>query len=414
MDYTKELAKAIKESRSYLDAGDMEKYEGMKDTIADLRAKAEAQKEQRQLEEEYNRPAEERQVVYEETPPPKEEEKRFGSLGEQLVAVKRHQDGHTDQRLLRASGLNETVGSEGGFLVQTDYSNELMKRVYETGALASRTRKVTVKGDGLIIPTIDETSRANGSRWGGVQSYWASEAGTVTSSKPKFGQLDLRLKKLMALSYATDELLQDSNALESIISDAFNEEIGFKVDDAIMNGTGAGQPLGILNSDALVTVAKESGQDGGTLVTENIVKMWSRLYGKSRANAVWFINQDIEPELFTMSLAVGTGGVPVYMPANGLAGSPYGTLMGRPVIPIEHCSTLGTVGDIVLADMSQYMLIDKGGVKSDASMHVRFLYDEMAYRFITRLDGQPLWKKALTPFKGSNTQSPFVALATRA
>ena len=311
MNYTEQLRQAVVKRREYLDAGDMEKYDSLKKDIEELRAKVEAEKEQSALESAFTAPNEERSFV--DKGEPEKTEKRFATLGEQLTSIKRHQDGNIDKRLVeaRASGLNETIGSEGGFLVQSDFSNELWKRMYETGALYSRTRRVGVRGDGITIPTIDETSRANGSRWGGVQAYWASEAGTVAASKPKFGQLELRLKKLMALSYATDELLADSSALEAIVADAFNEEMGFKVDDGIFNGTGAGQMLGILNSDALVTVAKEANQVASTILTENIVKMWSRMYGKSRANAVWFINQDIEPQLFTMSLAVGTGGVPV-------------------------------------------------------------------------------------------------------
>lgn len=218
----------------------------------------------------------------------------------------------------------------------------------------------------------------------------------------------------MGLCYATDELLQDARALESVISDAFAEEFGFKIDDAILNGTGAGQPLGIMNSGALVTVPKETGQAAATIVYENIVKMWARLWARSRQNAVWYINQDIEPQLFRMSLAVGTGGVPVYLPAGGLSQSPYGTLFGRPVISIEHAATLGAAGDILLCDLSQYLLIDKGGINAASSIHVRFLYDESVFRFIYRADGQPIWNSALTPFKGAAAQSPFIALATRA
>ncbi|GAB6172971.1 hypothetical protein JCM15765_24490 [Paradesulfitobacterium aromaticivorans] len=194
----------------------------------------------------------------------------------------------------------------------------------------------------------------------------------------------------------------------------FSEEFGFKVDDAIINGTGAGMPLGILNSKALVTVPKEAGQAAGTINVQNVVNMWSRCWGRSRQNAAWYINQDIEPQLFTMSLAVGAGGVPVYMPASGVSGSPYSTLFGRPVIPLEQCETLGTLGDIILADFSQYLLIDKGGINAASSIHVRFLYDENVFRFIYRVDGQPVWNAPLQPFKGSNTLSPFVALANRA
>ena len=83
------------------------------------------------------------------------------------------------------------------------------------------------------------------------------------------------------------------------------------------------------------------------------------------------------------------------------------------MIPLEHADTVGTVGDIVLADLSQYLMIDKENIESAVSIHVRFIYDESTFRFVYRVDGAPWWNSALTPFKGTNTQSPFVALATR-
>jgi HK97 family phage major capsid protein len=220
--------------------------------------------------------------------------------------------------------------------------------------------------------------------------------------------MDLSLKKLTGLCYATDELLQDAAALESVLRQGFAEEFGFKIDDAILAGTGTGQPLGILNSDALVKLPKESGQTE-LLKVENLFNMWSRLWGRSRANAVWYINQELEPLLFTMKI----GDVPVYIPAGGLSEAPYATLFGRPVVPLEQCSAAGEVGDILLADMSQYLLIDKGGINAASSIHVRFLYDENVYRFIYRVDGQPIWNKPLQPYKGSASVSPFVALASR-
>lgn len=182
-----------------------------------------------------------------------------------------------------------------------------------------------------------------------------------------------------------------------------------------LNGTGAGQLLGIQNAACLVSVAKETGQAADTVLFENIVKMWTRLYARSRANAAWYINQDVEPQLFGMAMSVGTGGVPVFMPAGGISGQPYSTLFGRPIIPIEQAATLGDVGDIILADMSQYLLIDKGAIKGDQSIHVKFLYGENTFRFVYRVNGQPIWKSVLTPFKGTaNTQSPFIVLAERA
>ena len=342
----------------------------------------------------------------------------FGSLGEQLKAIAQVAlGGYMDNRLYTkaATGLGEEIDSAGGYLLQEQFVNQLIRRVYDTGVLAKKCRKIQVgaNSNGIVMPAVDETSRVAGSRWGGVRGYWAAEGGTKTASAPKFARRQMLLEKWVGLAYATDELLQDAVALESIIGDAFVEECGFMIDDAIINGTGAGQPLGILNAACLVSVAKETGQAATTIVTENIIKMYSRLWARSIPKAIWLINQDIQPQLFTMSLAVGTGGIPVYMPANGLADSPYGRLMGRPVMPIEHCQTLGAVGDIYLADFSEYLIIEKGGIQGAQSIHVSFTTDQTAFRFVYRINGQPTWDSALTPYKGSNTQSPFVALAVR-
>ena len=344
----------------------------------------------------------------------------FANLGEQLRAVAQAgiPGGKTDPRLFQAaSGLNETVPSDGGFLVQQDFSRELLKSAFETGFLAKLCRRIQISGNsnGIKINAFDETSRIS-TRFGGIVGYWASEAEEKTKSKPKFRQLELNLKKLIGLCYASDELLADANVMNSVLPAAFASEFGFRIDDAIINGTGAGQPLGILNAGSLVVVEKETGQVAATIMAENVIKMYSRIFAQSRPNAVWLINQNVEPQLFTMSLAVGTGGVPVYMPAGGLSGAPYGTLFGRPVIPIEQCATLGTVGDIIFADLNGYILAEKGGLQSDMSIHVRFIYDEQVFRFVMRLDGQPVRATALTPYKGgaSYTQSHFVALETRA
>ena len=344
---------------------------------------------------------------------------RFPTFGHQLVAAVRAgtPGGQVDPRLLNiraATGLGETTPSDGGFLVQTDFSSELLQQVYQTGILAPRCRRMQISGNAnsIKINGVDETSRAS-TRSGGIIGYWKDEAALKTASKPKFRQIELSLKKLIGLCYATDELLADAAALESFIRQAFVAEFGFLIDDAIINGTGAGQPLGILNSGCLVSVAKETGQKAASVVFENVVKMYSRIFPQSLPNSVWLINQNIQPQLFAMSLAVGTGGVPVYMPAGGVSQAPYGTLFGRPVIPIEQAATLGTVGDIIFADLGGYILAEKGGIQSDMSIHVQYLYDESVFRFVLRLDGQPERASALTPYKGSDTLSHFVALATR-
>ena len=348
----------------------------------------------------------------------------FPDFGSYLLAVREAASPgqRPDQRLFdiqaAATGLGETIPSSGGFLVQTDFSNDLLKSVFETGLLAQKCRRVTISNNSnsIKINGFDETSRVTGSRFGGIQGYWKDEAELKIKSKPKFRQIELNLHKMIGLCYASDEVIADASILNMVIRAAFISEFGFMIDDAIINGTGTGQPLGILNAGCLVTVPAETAQAADTIMTENIVKMYSRLLPGSKKTSLWLINKNVEPQLFTLHLDVGTGGIPVYMPAGGVSGLPYDSLFGIPVIECEQCQTLGDQGDIILADFANgYVLADKGGIKTDVSIHVQFLYDESVFRFVLRIDGQPVLAKEITPFKGGagSTQSHFITLADR-
>jgi len=357
-----------------------------------------------------------------------EDEKNKGpkwkNFGEQLHAVMLAgtPNMEIDKRLIDTkdiSGANELVGAEGGFLVSPEYSKEILTVTHDVGIVVKDCRHLNISGNRLIINAINETSRVTGSRWGGIQAYWVAEGGTATKSKPAFRQIDLRLNKLMGINYATEELLADQTALQDITTQGFGEEFAFAIDDAIINGTGAGQPLGVRNCAALVPQAKEAGQDADTVVAENIANMWNRMPAKNRLKAKWYIIQDVEPQLFKMAYKMGTAAVPVFMPpvgpgTGGLIGSPNGTLFNRPIQTIEQCQELGNEGDILFLDLSQYLIVEKtGGINAASSIHVRFLYDEQTFKFTCRMDGQPMWNSAVTSYKGSVTRSPYVTLAVR-
>lgn len=339
------------------------------------------------------------------------------AFGDMLMATRRAAMGRgLDDNLIEASlGSNESVPSDGGFLVEKDVADGLLRRTFDVARIGSKVRRIPIsaRSNGLKINALKDDSRATGSRWGGIQGYWIGEGDSLTPTRPKFRQMNLELKKLAGLLYATSEALQDATALSAIISEAFPDEFAFMLDDAIFEGPGAATPLGFMNAGGKVSVPKEAGQPTKTIQFENITNMWARLTPRSMASAEWWINQDALPQLMGMSMVIGTGGVPVYLPPGGLSGSPYGTLMSRPVIPIEYANTLGTEGDIVLADPSQYVMIDKGDIQYATSIHVAFLTDEQAFRFIYRVDGQPVDDKPITPFKGTAKQSSFITLATR-
>lgn len=338
------------------------------------------------------------------------------------------------QKRASAAGASEMVPTDGGFLIAPDFSQELLMLIHETGLVYPLTRKLPLSEftNAIKIPAIDEQSRKDGFRFGGVQCFWENEGQQLVGSKPTFALLELITKKLTGLYYATNELLADSRLLGAVVMQAFGEEMGFKLDDGVIRGTGAGQLAGILTSPSLITVPKVSGQANATFILNNVQQMWARLWNRSRLNAVWLINQDVEPELNNLNMQTATGGTtafPVYLPPGvgtfgPLAGSPLagttagfgrngGTLYGRPVITIEQAATLGTPGDVMLVDLQQFLMIDKGPMQAASSMHVRFLTDEMTYRWIYRTDGAPWWKVPILPAQGTNTLSPFIALAQR-
>jgi len=341
-------------------------------------------------------------------------DKPYKHFGEQLADVKAAMttgDGVARERLAKvkvASGYNELIDADGGFLVDQDFETTLEQRVMETGLLVGKTGVREVSGNGLKWNDLNDYNRTDGNR--PVTVYWTPEAGDATKSKAVIQRQSLELEKLTGLYYATDEILEDSVGLEGEVTDWFGSEFGFKLDDAIFRGTGAGQPLGIVNSPCLVTQAKESAQTADTVNATNCVKMFARMPAAYLAGAEWYINADVFPQLPLMTI----GDQPVFLPPNGLIDAPAGMLLGRKINIIEQSATLGDAGDIMFANLKAYKLIRKGGIKSAMSIHVRFVQGESTFRFSVRVNGQPSWRTYRTPAQGSNTTSPFVILAARA
>lgn len=324
--------------------------------------------------------------------------------------------GAVDPRLLvdaPSTWGSEGVGADGGFAMPPEFRTAIQEKVMGEDSILARTDLIDVTGNSITIPK-DETTPWQTA--GGILATWEGEAAQLGQSKPQLEDVTIRLNKLTALVPVTNELLEDAAALASYINRKAPEKIDFKVSLAIIAGTGVGQPLGILKSPALVSVAEESSQTAATVNFNNIVKMWSRLYAPARQNAVWLINQDVEPQLLAMGFPASATTVqfPVYLPPGGLSAAPYGMLMGKPVIPTQACSTLGTQGDIILTDLKAYLAAQKvGGLRAETSIHLWFDYDITAFRFILRIAGQPWWSSSIAPLNGSNTLGHYVTLDAR-
>lgn len=341
----------------------------------------------------------------------------FASIGEfmQAVYLSQKPGKSMDERLFIGAAAptsfgNESAGQDGGFLVPPDFSKEIFRLSLGEDSLMPLTDNVEITANSMAFPK-DETTP-----WGtnGIRAYWQGEAAAANATKPVMGLSTLRLKKLMALVPTTDELLDDASALTSYLPDKVATSIRWKTNESILFGAGNGIPIGCMNAGAVVTVAKETGQATQTLVPQNLAKMIARLPPGSFGNAVWIINNDVLPALFTLSL----GNYPIYLPngltVGGIQVSPYGTLLGRPVIVSQHANTFSSQGDVMLVDLSYYQTITKaGGLQTATSMHLYFDADLTAFRTTFRMDGQSKIASAIDPAKGSSKLSPFIQLAAR-
>lgn len=339
--------------------------------------------------------------------------KPYKNFVEQLHDVRNAAHGRVSDNLMtvhNAMGGSVGVGADGGFAVQTDFAGLMMGSAAKAGNILPLvdSYEVTDGSDSVKWVDIDEDDVSQ-SVFGGVKVFWASEAAAVAASKPKLKEQKLELEKLMGLAYATYELNSDSSFINTLYTRAFELAIQRSLEAAIVSGDGIGKPIGFLNSGSLVTVAKESGQAAGTIKWENLSKLYHRILNKS--NGVWLMHPDAQEQLDFLSFPIGTGGVPVYLPATQTG--QLDTLRGRSIVESDHCSALGTQGDINFVDLSQYMLAYKGGVDAATSIHVQFLTAENCFRFIFRANGMPKQNKKLTIKNSANQRSSLVTLVTR-
>jgi HK97 family phage major capsid protein len=340
-----------------------------------------------------------------------EADQPFESDGHYFQAVKNaalfpaQQDVRLIPLSVKATGLSENVPADGGYLLAPQVAGGIIERMYDVGDILSRVSADPIgpNSNSMLYNAVDESSRADGSRYGGVRGYWLAEGGTKTASAPTFRQMELKLKKVAALCYATDELLADATALESWLGRTVPEELRFQVESAFYRGNGVGKPLGIMNSPCLVSVTRI---DANQVDQTDIANMWARRW-QGVDDYVWLSNASVFPQLINLTV----GNFPFLLPMSaGGQGDPAFSLYGKPYIESEYTYALGTTGDIMLASLSQYQTITKGGVQAASSIHVQFTTDETAFRFVYRTDGQPLWNSALTPYDAGSTLSPFVVL----
>jgi HK97 family phage major capsid protein len=306
---------------------------------------------------------------------------------------------------VKVSGMNEAVPSQGGFLVTTEVAPGLFENLSPIGTLLAQYKKDPVAGNTITLNQVDETSHANGSRWGGITSYWLQEGGTIAASYPKFRQTVASLKGVAALVYATDEQLEDVPYLGSWLTRTVPQELRFRVEDALVNGDGVGKPKGLLNAACVKSVGRYTAS---LIAAVDVANMWAGRY-VGLNDYIWLTSQNTISQFLSMTIG---SYFPAYMPPGGLANLPTPQILGKPVFETEYNPALGTTGDLVLFSPSCYAFIEKAsGIQSASSIHVAFATNEQAFRFNYRCDARPLWYSTLT-LKNSLTVSPIVVLSS--
>jgi HK97 family phage major capsid protein len=312
------------------------------------------------------------------------------------------------------NSFGSNIPSDGGFLVPETLRSELLQVMLETSIVRPRARTVPMDSATVPFPAIDSTTNA-GSVFGGIAFAWAAEGEDLSAleTSTKFMQILLKAAKFAGYTAVPNELFQDSIiSMMGLLDSLFPLAAAFQEDIAHFHGNGVGQPLGFLNSGntAKVAVTAQTAQGASTLVYQNFTKMFSRMLPSSLGKAVWLAHIDTFPELAELALSVGTGGGPMWI--TNMSGDRPMTIFGRPLIFTEKANTLGTEGDVSFVDLGYYLIGDRMSLTMSTSTHSLFANDKTAVRWISRQDGRPWLKNAITPAKGSNTLTPFVTLSS--
>lgn len=334
----------------------------------------------------------------------------FKSQGEFFAAVKRHYNGDFSERIdsLRKAALNEGTDSQGGVVVPEQWAAPIYNAALEGSVVRSRANIVNMTSDRLNVPILVDSNRGT-NLFGGVTLTWADEGADIYAStvKPAIGRCGLTAHKAVATCFVSNELDKDYDGLGSFLTKSFGEAVRFYEDDKFIWGTGSGQPLGVMNAPCLLSHNRSSGYAAAG--SGDFGSMAGRFLPASWKNAVWLANP--------VNLATWAGNVTT-TGANALGAIDLDgmRILGRPIVLTEHAATPGATGDIILADFSQYIIGDRGlfiSASRDAvySTTNGWPQDETCWKLVIRVDGQPLLPAAITPQRGGETLSSFVALS---
>lgn len=171
--------------------------------------------------------------------------------------------------------LSEGVDANGGYLVPEEYDHRLIDILDEENVMRKLGTRITTSGEHKINIAATKPAAA-----------WIEEGGALTFGDATFDQIILDAHKLHVAIKVTEELLYDNAFnLESYIMQQFGKALANAEEDAFINGTGTGQPLGILaatgGADVGVTAKSATAITADELI--DLIYSLKRPYRKSAA-----------------------------------------------------------------------------------------------------------------------------------
>lgn len=268
------------------------------------------------------------------------------------------------------------------------------------------------------VPVLDQVSAASGAQQLAGIRFGVVEGGAVfPATSPMLARLTLEVSKFGALIRGIpDELLDDaSEAMGVLLGQVIGMGYAWFVDDLCFHGSGVGEPEGLLNAAAALDVTR--APPGGLHVGHaDVVAMLAALHPASKDSACWLISNDLFGQLLALYEIVGTAPAGQDIPPPGSlrfdSRSGQWELLGLPAAVTDHQPAAGTRGDLMLADLSLYLLAEHGAMSAElSSKGPDFAAGATSVRLRGRLDGR-FWPRAAGGYvlADGSAASPLVVL----
>lgn len=234
--------------------------------------------------------------------------------------------------------LQEGVDADGGYLVPEEYDSRLIQTLSEENIMRRLGNVITTSGAHKINIAATKPAAA-----------WIEEGGALQFSDATFAQILLDAHKLHVAIKVTEELLYDSAFnLESYIIEQFGKALANAEEDAFLNGTGVGQPLGLF---AEVGGGHVAGTLTAALKADDVLDLISNLKRPYRKNASFIMNDKTVAQIRKFK---DNNGAYIWQPSYQ-AGEPD-RILGYTV----YTSAYAPENAIAFGDYSYYNIGDRG------------------------------------------------------